>query len=139
MRILIAEDEAAVRKVLVQFLTPFGAIDAVEDGKQAVDAFRLALSRKNTYGLVCMDIHMPNMDGHQAIVEIRDLENQFKIPRETRSKIMMITAIGDSVHVMGAFDEECDAYLVKPFDRAQLYEQLYLMGLINKPADARSS
>ena len=136
MRILIVEDDDSCRKVLLRFLSPFGQCDAVADGLQGVQAVQKALDERSHYTLICLDIHMPNMDGHEAMSKIRILEEDSGVGRDRKAKIMMCTALGDALNLTDAFGGECDAYIVKPFDHARLKEQLYLMGLIPDPSAA---
>ena len=44
------------------------------NGKEAVEAVRNALETVEPYNLICLDIMMPEMDGQQALREIRDME-----------------------------------------------------------------
>jgi len=43
----------------------------------------------------------------------------------------MTTALSDSQNVIGAFKEDCDAYMVKPVERAKLLRQLRKLSLID--------
>ena len=74
MKILLAEDDFATRKFMVNFLSKYGECDVTVDGMEAVDAFMMALEDDEPYDLVCLDIMMPVMDGYQALVGIRNLE-----------------------------------------------------------------
>ena len=44
------------------------------DGKEAIDAFRMAIEEARPYSLICLDIMMPEMDGHEVLKEIRRIE-----------------------------------------------------------------
>jgi signal transduction histidine kinase/DNA-binding response OmpR family regulator len=70
MRILLAEDNAINQKFAVALLTKAGCtVDVVEDGREAVEAVRLG-----DYHLVLMDVQMPEVDGIQAVTQIRAME-----------------------------------------------------------------
>lgn len=129
MRILIAEDDPECRRIMYLYLAPLGNCDAVADGRIALECVRRAMHQGNHYDLICLDIMMPNLDGHQTLKKIRDMENHEDISFEERAKIIMITAMGDSEHVMNALNESCNAYIVKPVDKALLYKEIYSMGL----------
>ena len=74
MLILIAEDDQISRKILSLHLSSFGQVTVTENGGEAVEAVRESLenSRKG-YDLICLDIMMPEMDGQEALRQIRAL------------------------------------------------------------------
>ena len=76
MRILIVEDEFITRKIVQSILSSYGECDIAVDGEEAVQAFTMAWESNKPYDLICMDILMPNKDGHQALKEIREKEAQ---------------------------------------------------------------
>jgi CheY-like chemotaxis protein/HPt (histidine-containing phosphotransfer) domain-containing protein len=70
LRILLAEDNRINQKVVIGILQKRGhTISLVGDGKEAIAALALA-----SFDLVLMDVHMPVMDGFQAIALIRHAE-----------------------------------------------------------------
>jgi two-component system chemotaxis response regulator CheY len=72
------------------------------------------------YDLICMDIMMPEMDGREAVRQVRALEEAKGILSTYGSKIVMTTAVDDVREVIRCFRELCDAYLIKPIDLAKL-------------------
>ena len=52
MRILIAEDDFASRKLLLKFMSEYGECDVTVDGMEAVDAYLMALDAETPYDLV---------------------------------------------------------------------------------------
>ena len=75
MRTLTVEDDFTNRLSSLQsLLAPYGECHIAVNGKEAVEAFRLAQATDRNYDLICMDITMLEMDGHQAVEEIRQLE-----------------------------------------------------------------
>lgn len=109
-KILVVEDEAAIRRVLKKILTEENdsyQVDEAEDGVKGLEAVK-----NNDYDLVLCDIKMPKMDG----VEVLESARKFKpeIP------FIMISGHGDldtAVNTMrlGAFD-----YISKPPDLNRL-------------------
>ena len=67
MKTLIVEDEPTSRLLLQAILSGYGDCDIATDGEEAVEAFRSALEQGVPYNLVCMDIMMPKLDGHEAL------------------------------------------------------------------------
>jgi len=128
MKSLVAEDDATSRKLLQTFLSRFGKCDIAFDGNEAVSAVVLALQSHQEYDLVCMDLRMPQMDGHEAIREIRKQEAATGVSRP--SKIIVTTIHTDTNSIAGALLGRCNAYLVKPIDTAKLKRELKVLGLI---------
>lgn len=101
-KILIADDEQLMRQLVVDFLKPEGyeVIEAA-DGKEA-----LALYNEQHPDLVLLDVMMPGYDGWTVCREIR---------RESTVPIMMITAKGEEIDQLFAYDLGVDEYITKPF------------------------
>lgn len=109
-KILLIEDEAAIRRVLVKILTEESNTYEVEEALDGLEGIEKI--RDNDYDLVLCDIKMPKMDG----VEV--LEATKKIKPEV--PVVMISGHGDldtAVNTMriGAFD-----YISKPPDLNRL-------------------
>ena len=109
-KILIIEDEAAIRRVLVKILSEENdsyLVDEAEDGVVGLDKIK-----NNDYDLVLCDIKMPKMDGVEVLEEVKKIKPE--IP------MVMISGHGDmetAIHTMrlGAFD-----YISKPPDLNRL-------------------
>lgn len=130
LRFLIVDDDRFCRELLKQILSPFGACDVALDGKEAIDAVRLALEDDAQYDLICLDIMMPGLDGHGALDAIRKLENKHGILGLAGTKVIMTTALRDSKHCAQAFREGCESYLTKPIDEAELIRQMQGLGVL---------
>jgi PAS domain S-box-containing protein len=115
LRLLLAEDNPINRKLAVTLLHKAGyTVETVENGQKAVEAIQ-----KNTYGLVLMDVQMPEMDGLEATHWIRSLEG---ITRHT--PIIAMTA-----HAMKGDRERCleagmDDYVSKPLQPDELFDAI---------------
>ncbi|HYH39169.1 MAG TPA: ATP-binding protein [Azospirillum sp.] len=113
LRILAAEDNEVNRTLLGHLLRSLGhEADMVNDGQQAVEAFRNA-----RYDVVLMDCHMPVMDGFEATRVLRALE------REAAGRHVPIIAVTASV--MEEDLKRCravgmDDWLGKPYSQQQL-------------------
>ena len=112
------------------FLSRYGECDVTVDGKEALDAFLMALEEKEPYDLICLDIMMPLLDGYEVLRAIREKEKEEQISEEEESKVIMTTALGDSRTVKKAFDLGCVAYAGKPIDKEKFERQLKKLGLI---------
>jgi CheY-like chemotaxis protein/signal transduction histidine kinase len=102
LSILLAEDNVFSRKVIQGLFKRLGyEIDLAENGKEAV-----RMVKENGYDLVFMDLLMPEMDGLQAVAEIR--KHGFKSP------VIALTADESSDSRKAAMEAGFDDYLVKP-------------------------
>lgn len=130
MRILLAEDDFASRKFMDKYLSRYGECDITVDGKEAVDAFMMAIAEGEPYDLICLDVMMPEMDGYQALNRIREIEREQGIKEDRAVKIIMTTALNEEKNVKKAFDMNCTAYSGKPIDTKKFEILLRRIGLI---------
>jgi two-component system chemotaxis response regulator CheY len=100
------------------------------NGREAVEAFRAALDEGRRYDLICMDIMMPEMDGGEAVRQIRAMEEAQGILSTYGAKIVMTTAVNEIKEVIRCFQDLCDAYLVKPIELAKLLSYMKSYGLV---------
>ncbi|MDQ0192450.1 response regulator [Paenibacillus wynnii] len=130
MKILVAEDDLVSRKFLSKFLTPYGEVDTVVDGLEALDAYLLSLKDNDPYDLLCLDIMMPRVDGVKVLKAIRDYETQKGISLEKRLKVIMTTALAEADNVKQSFEYGCEAYAAKPINTDKFLQVLRELGLI---------
>ena len=95
MKALIVEDDFTSRLFLQTFLSRYGECHVAVNGKEAVEAFRLATNNGSPYDLICMDIMMPEMDGQEAVRQMRALEDAGGVLSHRGVKIIMTTAVTD--------------------------------------------
>ncbi len=112
MRILLAEDEKALSKVIVKIFEKNNyVVDAVYDGEDAVEYVE-----SGNYDVVILDIMMPKMDGLTALRKIRAAGNQ--VP------VLMLTAKSDIEDRVIGLDCGANDYLPKPFDTRELLARI---------------
>jgi AmiR/NasT family two-component response regulator len=107
-KVLIAEDEAIIRLDLKEMLEEEG-LDVVGEASDGEAAIRLA--RERAPDLVIMDIKMPGMDGLAAAEHIVS---------ENLGAVLILTAFSQRDLVQRAAEAGAMAYLVKPFQKADL-------------------
>ena len=130
LRTLLAEDDVASQLLLQSFLTQHGECQLAMNGREAVQAFRDAMQHGERYDLICMDIMMPEMDGREAVRQIRALEVESGILSTSGAKIVMTTAVDEVKEMIECFHELCDFYLTKPVDLGKLLEQMQAYRLV---------
>jgi two-component system chemotaxis response regulator CheY len=130
MRTLIVEDDFTSRLLMQAMLSPYGECHIAVNGREAIHAFHFASVEGRPYNLVCLDVMMPEMDGHDVLKAIRAAEEARGIMVGDGTKIIMTTALTAKNHVFDAFREMCDGYLLKPIDKTKLLSQLTSLELI---------
>lgn len=108
MRVLIAEDEKALNRILVKQFTKLGySVDSCFDGESVFDYLAGAV-----YDVIVMDVMMPKKDGFTVLEEMRRSKNNTPVIFLTAK-----TEIGDRVY---GLDLGANDYLVKPFSFDEL-------------------
>jgi len=130
LRILIVEDDLACRLLLQTFLARYGECHVALNGMEAVEAFQTALAGGKNYDLICMDIMMPEMDGREAVRQIRAFEEERGIRSPYGATIFMTTTVQEIREVFQCFRELCDAYLLKPIDLGRLLTKMTFFQLV---------
>ncbi|MGV3485656.1 MAG: response regulator [Planctomycetaceae bacterium] len=136
MKILLAEDGLANKLVAKGLLEAAGhEVVIASDGREAIE-----LWEQEPFDLILMDMHMPEVDGIQATVEIRR--------REARSgrppiPIVAITAAAMPEDTRACLQAGMDAFIAKPLQPAKLYATLAefaskLASHSGAPANAKS-
>lgn len=130
MKILIAEDDFASRKLLLKILSSYGECDTTVNGLEAIEAFLMATDEGKPYDLICLDIMMPKIDGVKVLKYIREKEEEIGLTPDKKVKIIMTTALTETNYVYKSFDEGCEAYAAKPLDINKLVEVMKNLNLI---------
>ncbi|MBR3752530.1 MAG: response regulator, partial [Ruminiclostridium sp.] len=115
MKLLYAEDEAALAEAVTDILTYHNyLVDCVADGEEA-----LAYARMGDYDGILLDIMLPRLDGLSVLENLR---------REgDRTPILLLTAKGEVEDRIRGLDLGADDYLVKPFAAGELLARIRAM------------
>jgi two-component system, OmpR family, response regulator PhoP len=112
MRLLIVEDEQAIRTQLAEFLADQGfAVDTAADGKEG-----LYYATEYDYDLAIIDIGLPLLDGIQLIKKARAAGKLYPV--------LILTARGNWQDKVEGLEAGADDYLVKPFHNQELRARL---------------
>jgi len=119
MRILVVDDNAAAREILVESLgTLAERVDAVSSGPEAIAAIR-ERDADTPYDLVFMDWRMPGMDGLQATRVIKEDTSLHKQPA-----VVIVTAFGREEVREEAENLHVDGFLLKPVTKSMLVDSM---------------
>ncbi len=109
--ILICDDAAFMRMMIKDILTKNGynVAGEAENGLKAVEKYK-----EVSPDLVLMDITMPEMDGIQALKEIKKLD--------AGAKVIMCSAMGQQAMVIEAIQSGAKDFIVKPFQAERVID-----------------
>jgi two-component system response regulator MprA len=112
MRVLVVDDDRAVRDALARVLTLAGyEVQSAEGGGEAIE-----LVAQSVPDAVVLDVGMPEVDGLEVCQRLRMLGN--------RVPILMLTARVEISDRVAGLDAGADDYLIKPFDVDELKARL---------------
>ncbi len=104
--ILIADDEARIRRLVSDFLKRDGhTMLEAEDGTMALELLR----QHNEIDLAILDVMMPGADGFAVLQSIRQDERTRRLP------VMMLTARAEELDQLHGLQGGADDYVTKPF------------------------
>ena len=114
-RVLLAEDGADNQRLIAHYLRKAGAeVRLADNGRVACDLVRAAEARGEPFGVVLMDMQMPELDGYQATAALRGAGYTRPIIALTAH-----TMESDRAKCLAA---GCDDFLAKPMSRAELLD-----------------
>ena len=115
MRILLAEDEKALNRVITRRLGWEGyAVDSCSDGQEALDYLAAV-----EYDAVVLDVMMPRVDGFEVLTRMRE--------RKDDTPVLFLTARDSLADKVEGLDLGADDYLVKPFEFDELMARLRVL------------
>ena len=126
---LVVDDDQAVGLFLTTILADRGECKRANNAHEAMEVFGQALSVQ-PFDAVFMDIMLPDLDGHQIVELMRDMERRAGVPEKKAFALIMITALDDADNVSRAYyKNQASGYLVKPFTQDRVLEELRRAGL----------
>lgn len=107
-RILIVEDEAAIRSGLIDVFTYHGfQVDSAVDGNEGWHK-----AQRGPHDLILLDVMLPGMDGFEICRRIREQDRE--------QAIILLTARGTDEDIIQGLSLGADDYVAKPFSIAEL-------------------
>ena len=112
-RILIVDDAAFMRMMIKDILEKngFEVVGEASNGIKAVELYK-----KERPDVVTMDITMPDMDGIEAVKEIKAFD--------PAARVIMCSAMGQQTMVMDAIRAGARDFIVKPFQADRVLEAI---------------
>ena len=112
-RVLIVDDAAFMRMMIKDILQKngFEVVGEASNGIEAVDLYK-----KEKPDVVTMDITIPDMDGIEAVKEIKSFD--------PAAKVIMCSAMGQQSMVMDAIKSGAKDFIVKPFQADRVLEAI---------------
>jgi DNA-binding response OmpR family regulator len=108
MKILLLEDEYALRVSIQEFLEDIGhSVDTFTDGLKAYEAIF-----DKSYNLLLLDVNVPSMSGFELLENLR--RENVKVPT------IFLTSMSDISSVKEGYEKGCCDYIRKPFDLEEL-------------------
>ncbi len=115
MRLLYAEDEEDLNKVVTKKLTEEGfSVDSCFDGREAIDNVQFT-----EYDAAILDIMMPHADGFAVLKELRKLKKN--------TPVLFLTARDSIEDRVTGLDSGANDYLVKPFSFEELLARIRVL------------
>ncbi|HUA08220.1 MAG TPA: response regulator transcription factor [Candidatus Acidoferrales bacterium] len=112
MRVLVVEDDSALRRLIVRGLQEDGHIaDGLPDGRDCAEYLSAT-----AYDVAVLDINLPYRDGLSVLRDVRK--------RAIRTPVLLLTARVDARDVVDGLDSGADDYLRKPFSLDELHARL---------------
>ena len=128
MRLLLVEDDNHVAAALSAVLAKHGFVVVhARSGEQALQALLPAANEgKPPFGVVLLDLGLPDQDGYQVCGKIRKL---------TTTPVIMVTARADVRSRIHGLNLGADDYVVKPYDTGELLARIHAVSRRNAGAD----
>jgi DNA-binding response OmpR family regulator len=116
-RILIADDDQGLHKMLDVALSPHGFhVMHAYDGRRTLE-----IAKSEIPELIMLDVIMPFVDGRDVCMELKT------DPATRDIKVLMMTGKGDKLDRMLGFDIGADDYIAKPFTGWQLFQRIRII------------
>lgn len=114
MKVLIADDELRLRKVIALYMSKCGyEIVEAGNGETAVE-----LAKENKPDAIILDVMMPAMTGLEATKKLREM------PEFSKTPIVLLTANASEDDIKAGLEAGASKYVTKPFSPKELVETI---------------
>ena len=114
MKILLVDDSKTMRNIWKKVIASIEGSEAVEaaDGVEGLEAFK----NQGPFDLVLADWNMPNMNGLEMVIKIRELDKV--------TPIIMLTTEAEKPRIIDAIKSGVNNYVIKPFTPDALIQKI---------------
>ena len=116
MKLLIVDDSSVTRKVIKAVADVLEM--ETEEAQDGIEALEKLSECYNEINLVLLDWNMPEMNGYDVLVEIKNTDKYKHIP------VMMVTTEGQKSNIVAAVRAGASNYLTKPFTVEELESKI---------------
>ena len=128
-KILVVDDNLTNRTLLGLLLTKWQVKHTlVDSGKKALESLTKAFENGSPYNIAILDMQMPEMDGFQLAMRIKEDSRLFP-----NTRLMMLTSQGQRGDAEKLKEAGFNGYLNKPIDQSILYNTLMTIAGANSP------
>jgi signal transduction histidine kinase/DNA-binding response OmpR family regulator len=128
-RVLVIDDNATNRKILAHRLDSWGLLhQEAESGRDGITQLHNALTSKQPFDIVILDMHMPHMDGLEVA---RLIKND---PALLHVRVLMLTSVGMRTDEKLVSETGIKGFLTKPVRQIDLYNSLISLVHANNSA-----
>jgi two-component system chemotaxis response regulator CheY len=113
-KFVLVDDAKFMRSILKDIIGQNADYDVIAEGSDGYQAIELAELHKPD--IITLDITMPNLDGIGAIREI--------LKNSSKTKIIMVTALGQEYLIKEAYENGAKAYIRKPFNEKEVHDAI---------------
>lgn len=106
MKILVIDDFATMRKIIINYLNQLGHTNIAQAGNAQLGWEKI---QAEDFDLIISDFNMPEMNGLELLTKVR------KESRNRQQKFIMLTAETDTDLIMNSKNLKVDGYILKPF------------------------
>ncbi len=127
MKCLIVEDNKQNYDLLQRMLNDYGISRIAVNGVEALTAFKQAHAENDPYDIIFLDIMMPDLNGDEVLRKIRQWEKE-NTENNDNVQVVMASAKSDTDTIISSYDDGCQHFFIKPYDRSELDELMKTMG-----------
>jgi DNA-binding NarL/FixJ family response regulator len=115
IKVAIADDHKIFRSGVINTLTPYDNINVVFEAEDGEHLLKI-MEEEQVPDVILMDLKMPNMDGIQATVQVKE--------RFPEIKIIILTMYEDDNFIVHLVENGANAYLLKNAEPEEIYEAI---------------